>query len=69
MKIEEAIAESLPNWPKQVIKEFLAPFAEDRGWPPHLGPDGTPTNKWRKLFNNRRPMARIERRSAWGTLE
>lgn len=30
----DAIKEDLPNFPDQVIKDWLEPFAQDEGWPP-----------------------------------
>jgi hypothetical protein len=53
MTLEDRIRETLPNWPDQVRREFLLPYAEDRGWPPSLAADGTPNDEWRGLFNNR----------------
>jgi len=47
------IKDSLPNFPDEVIKEWLLPFAESEGWPPQLGYDGVPLNQWRYLLGLR----------------
>jgi hypothetical protein len=30
----DQISEVLPNFPEEVIEQWLLPFAEDEGWPP-----------------------------------
>ncbi|ESX54720.1 hypothetical protein X760_27750 [Mesorhizobium sp. LSHC422A00] len=30
----QAIKDSLPEWPDDVIEQWLLPFAKDLGWPP-----------------------------------
>lgn len=54
------IKATLPNFPDEVIKDWLLPFAESEGWPPQLGSDGVPLNRWRYLFG-RRPFDFIQR--------
>jgi hypothetical protein len=38
-----AIKKDLPNFPDQIIKDWLEPFAEDEGWPPAA-------ERWRYLL-------------------
>jgi len=46
LNLEETIQSDLPNFPHEVIHEWLLPFAEDEGWPPDAP-------RWRYLmFNN-----------------
>lgn len=47
------IKDSLPNFPDEVIEDWLLPFAESEGWPPQLGYDGIPLERWRYLFGLR----------------
>ena len=47
------IKDTLPNFPDEVIKEWLLPFAESEGWPPQLGYDGISLDRWRYLLGLR----------------
>jgi len=52
-KMIRLIKDTLPNFPDEVIKEWLLPFAESEGWPPQLGSDGIPLKRWRYLLGLR----------------
>lgn len=54
------IKDTLPNFPDEVIKEWLLPFAESEGWPPQLGSDGVALNRWRYLLGLR-PFGLLQR--------
>ena len=46
----ELIKKTFPKFPDEVIKEWLLPFAEEEGWPPRLGFDSVPLDRWRYLL-------------------
>jgi hypothetical protein len=47
------IKTTLPNFPDEVIKIWLLPFAESEGWPPKIDPDGIPSGRWKYLLTKR----------------
>jgi hypothetical protein len=49
----DAIQNFLPNFPREVITDWLEPVARERGWPPFILPDGLPDQRWRLLFRSR----------------
>ena len=46
---------SLDKFPSEVVKEWLSTYVESEGWPPVIGEDGIPTDRWRYLLS-RRPL-------------
>lgn len=55
----ERIQQDLPNFPEEVIHDWIQPYAKTEGWPPQLGDDGIPMGRWRYLLGLR-PMAKIQ---------
>jgi hypothetical protein len=43
----------LPEWPRDVIDQWLLPYAESEGWPPALLHSTIPENRWRFLLGGR----------------
>lgn len=44
---------SLPNFPREVLEEWLLPYAESEGWPPAEADDGSLCNRWKYLLANK----------------
>jgi hypothetical protein len=44
------IKEQLPNWPDEVVGEWLLYFANDIGWPP---PEPFGQSRWGRILGNR----------------
>jgi len=47
---------SLKNFPPEVVDEWLSTYVKSEGWPPAIGEDGIPTDRWRYLLS-RRPIS------------
>jgi len=45
-----------PHTPDEVLKEWLAPYAELLGWPPDLDENSMPLGRWRGILSGR-PLA------------
>jgi len=45
------VFEELQNFPEDVIEQWIKPYAELSGWPPKVGLDGVPTDRWRYLLS------------------
>ncbi|EHU9451498.1 hypothetical protein KZY45_004479 [Vibrio vulnificus] len=43
--------DDLNNFPNDVIEQWIAPYAKEEGWPPQLGADGVPVDRWRYLLS------------------
>lgn len=43
--------DELTNFPEDVIEQWIAPYAKQVGWPPQLGMDGVPVDRWRYLLS------------------
>jgi hypothetical protein len=50
MSLLEQLKLSLPNFPHEVLNEWLLPFAKDKGWPPSEDNDTLPNNGWRYVL-------------------
>lgn len=48
-----AVERDLPEMPKPIIEQWLGPYVKSEGWPPRLGPDGVPSDRWRFLLGLR----------------
>lgn len=48
-----ALQVTLPNFPTDVIEEWLLPYAKLEGWPPARDFDELPKGSWRYLLKNR----------------
>lgn len=44
------IYSELSNFPDDVIEQWIEPYAIQCGWPPKLGNDGIPIDRWRYLL-------------------
>lgn len=44
------VFDDLPQMPREVVEQWLGPYVQSEGWPPPLGSDGVPTNRWRLLL-------------------
>lgn len=44
---------SLDKFPPEVVDEWLSTYVESEGWPPAIGVDGIPTDRWRYLLSRR----------------
>jgi len=49
MTIIEQVSEDLPNFPKDVIEQWIGFYAQSEGWPPSDPPDG----RWSSLLGSR----------------
>jgi len=47
---------SLDSFPPEVVDEWLSTYVNSEGWPPTIGKDGIPTDRWRYLLS-RRPLS------------
>ncbi|MBU1181670.1 MAG: ParB N-terminal domain-containing protein [Proteobacteria bacterium] len=47
------IKDTLPNFPDEVIRDWLLQYAKAYGWPPELDVDGVPSNGWKLLLDSR----------------
>lgn len=47
MPILEALKESLPNFPNEVLQDWLRPYAISEGWPPSDTLETLPEGRWR----------------------
>jgi hypothetical protein len=56
MSLLEKLKLSLPNFPHEVLNEWLLPFAKDEGWPPSKDNDTLPNNRWR-CFLIKKPIS------------
>jgi len=45
------VFEELQNFPEDVIEQWIKPYAELSGWPPKVGLDGVPADRWRYLLS------------------
>ena len=43
------IIKDLPNFPEDVVEQFLLPFAEEYGWPPGKR-ENDPSNQWKSIL-------------------
>ena len=41
----------LKNFPEDVLEQWITPYAKQVGWPPNIGIDGLPIDRWRYLFS------------------
>ncbi len=48
-ELKTQIIKDLPNFPEDVVEQFLLPFAEKLGWPPG-GCQNDPSNRWKYLL-------------------
>ena len=48
-ELKTRIIEDLPNFPVDVIEQFLLPYAEDFGWPPGKR-ERDPNNNWKYIL-------------------
>lgn len=46
----DALCESLPNFPKELLEEWLLPYAKSEGWPPAPSDFDKPLGRWRYLL-------------------
>ena len=46
----QQIKNTLPNFPDEVIETWLLPFAVSEGWPPVIGSDDIPLERWGYLL-------------------
>ena len=44
---------TLPNFPNEVLEEWLLPYAMSEGWPPAHSAHASPFGRWRYLLSNR----------------
>lgn len=51
-----ALQTTLPNFPVEVLEEWLLPYANSEGWPPAQTVEASPNGRWRYLLSNR-PLA------------
>jgi hypothetical protein len=61
----------LPHTPDEILREWLAPYAEMLGWPPSPDPNSLPLGRWRGILSGR-PLsfwARVRWRREDGVLE
>lgn len=66
----DVLCESLPNFPKDLLEEWLLPYANSEGWPPAPSEFDEPLGRWRYLLK-KQPLAywkSIEWRSIDGLL-
>ncbi len=54
------LKETLPNFPDEVLEDWLLPYANQEGWPPAKDQVSTPEGRWRYLLSNR-PLAELRR--------
>lgn len=47
------LQDSLPNFPTEILEEWLFPYAESEGWPPAESDDGQLCGRWRYLLGNK----------------
>lgn len=47
------IRATLPNFPDEILREWLLPFAKTEGWPPADGPYEMPKGRWKYLLTRR----------------
>jgi hypothetical protein len=50
---ERRFACDLPNFPNEIIQSWLSTYLQSEGWPPKIGIDGIPTDRWRYLLARR----------------
>jgi hypothetical protein len=50
---KDLIAASLPNFPDEVVTDWLVPYALTEGWPPASDDNATPQGRWRYLLAKR----------------
>ncbi len=43
----------LPNFPTEVLSDWLLPYAKTEGWPPSHGYNEPPQKRWRYLLRNK----------------
>jgi hypothetical protein len=48
----EALKKSLPNFPDEVLRDWLLPYAMTEGWPPSDTLEALPERRWRYLLRN-----------------
>lgn len=48
-----AVVRTLPNFPEDLIQEWLAPYVLSEGWPPSVDFAGFPIGRWRDLLGQR----------------
>jgi hypothetical protein len=46
---------SIDKFPPEVVDEWLSTYIKSEGWPPVIGEDGIPIDKWRYLLS-RKPL-------------
>ena len=44
---------TLPNFPEEILEDWLTPYANSEGWPPANGLDSIPRDRWRYLLGGR----------------
>ena len=47
--MKEHIITDLPNFPEEVVEQFLLPFAKELGWPPGKS-ENDPFNRWKYIL-------------------
>lgn len=47
----DALQADLPNFPREVLEDWLLPFAQTEGWPPAVDSEGIPSDRWRPILN------------------
>lgn len=66
MRLED-LKQSLPNFPDEVLADWLLPFASAEGWPPARDEESAPQGRWRFLLDDR-PL-RYWRSLSWAQVE
>jgi hypothetical protein len=49
----DALQADLPNFPREILEDWLLVYANSEGWPPKVGIDGVPSGRWRYLLKLR----------------
>jgi hypothetical protein len=47
------LQKSLPNFPEEILNDWLLPYAKSEGWPPAPDENQRPLNRWRYLLQNK----------------
>lgn len=62
----DTLRAELPDWPDDVLDQWLLPYVSLLGWPPALGHDAAPTGRWFAILRQR-PISEW-RRVRWGQI-
>ena len=49
----DVLQQAFPNFPEEILVDWLCPRAQECGWPPALQLDGLPDDRWRALFRHK----------------